>query len=200
MEEREVLNHWKYFISLEKDITKLKNYIEIHQDNFEVYSFELSKLLQLSCSEIDSVCRLLCKIIDTDNDYFDESIFSGNIAQYKHAILGRYPNFTKAKIFVPDLEAILTPWQDWKNEDSPGWWKSYNKVKHYRHSNFKEASLKNVLYSMSALMTLNLYLYRSVMSTPYANPSPSTNFFDSDYCSPHLITRAEKELPDFEQS
>lgn len=164
MEKSEVLNHWKYFISLEKDITKLKNYIQIHQDNFEVYSFELSKLLQLSCSEIDSVCRLLCNTIDGSNNYFDESIYSGNITQYKNTILDKYPNFIKTEIHIPDLETILIPWEDWENKDSPGWWRSYNKVKHYRHSSFKEANLKNALYSMSALMTLNLYLYRSVIS------------------------------------
>lgn len=79
MDEKAVLNHWRYFLSLEKDVIKLKDYIEIHSNNFDTYSFEISKILQLSCSEIDSVCRTLCKTIDESTDYFDQSIYSGNI-------------------------------------------------------------------------------------------------------------------------
>ena len=198
MDKTEVLNHWKYFLSLEKDISRLKSYIEIHQDNYDAYSFELSKLLQLSCSEVDSVCRLLCKTIDPNNNYFNESAYSGNIAQYKSTILDAYPLLTKSEIHIPDLGTKLSPWEDWESKNSPEWWEGYNKVKHYRHSCFKEANLKNTLYSMSALMVLILYLYRIVVSTPRANPSPLPDFFDSEYCSPRLIASPNKELPDFE--
>ena len=42
MDTAKVLNHWKMFISLENDLIKLKDYIEIHVDNYSAYSFELS--------------------------------------------------------------------------------------------------------------------------------------------------------------
>jgi len=197
MNKVEVLNHWKYFLTLEKDLSTLKNYIEIQVDNYETYSFELSKLLQLSCSEIDSVCRLLCKTIDNSKDYFDESIYSGNIANYKETILKTYPNLTKSEIHIPNLSNNILPWEDWDSKNSPDWWVGYNKVKHYRHSCFKEANLKNTLFSMSALMIIILYLYRIVVSTSRATPYPLPIYFDCAYLSNIRVTSPNEELPDF---
>ena len=199
MDKAEVLNHWNYFLTLEKDLSILKNYVEIHEDNFSTYSFELSKLLQLACSEIDSVCRLLCKTIDSSTDYFDETVFSGNISKYKDIILNTYPLLTKSEVHIPDLSTKVLPWADWDSKDSPSWWMSYNKVKHYRHSCFKQANLKNTLFSISALMIIILYLYRIIDSTDWANPSPSPVYFGSDYFFKNLVDYPNKELPDFQK-
>jgi hypothetical protein len=89
------------------------------------------------------------------------------------------------------------PWNDWGSIDSPTWWKSYNKVKHYRHTCFAEANLKNALDAMAALMIIIMYLYRAVVDKPYANPSPQPALFGSQYTSPELLLRADNELPDF---
>jgi len=197
MGKAEVLNHWKYFLTLENDLSNLKNYIEIQEDNYKTYSFELSKLLQLSCSEIDSVCRMLCKTIDSSKDYFDDAIYSGNIANYKDTILKTYPHLTKSEVHIPDLSKNILPWADWDSKNAPNWWEGYNKVKHYRHSCFKEANLKNTLFSMSALMIIIMYLYRTVESTSRATPYPSPVYFDSDYFGSIRVTSPSKELPDF---
>ncbi len=195
MDKKTVLNHWRYFLSLEKDVIKLKDYIEIHLDNFDTYSFEISKILQLSCSEIDSVCRMLCKTIDDGTDYFDQSVYSGNIKQYKDVILSRYSLMTEAIVSISGLDSDLVPWEDWKTMNSPEWWKGYNEVKHYRHSHFQKANLKNVLYSMAALEVIILYLYRIVVDKPYAHPSPGPILFESIYFSPYLVCHPSTELP-----
>jgi len=197
MDKSQVLNHWKYFLSLEKDFINLRNYLEINEDNFDTYSFEISKLLQLSCSEIDSVCRLMCKIIDSTNDYYDETVFSGKIDLYKKTITVNYPKLIETEIYIPDLMKNIKPWQDWHIKNSPDWWTSYNKVKHYRHSCFEQANLRNAIQALSALMVLDLYLYRIVDGNKYANPTPPSNYFESSYCSPALFARANDELPDF---
>ncbi len=197
MEEKQLLNHWNYFLLLEKDFISLKNYIEVSEDNFETYSFELSKILQLACSEIDSVCRLVCKSIDSDNDYFDETIYSGNIAQYKKIILGKYPKLVQSEVSVPSLDETLSPWNEWSINDSPIWWKEYNLVKHYRHTNFKKANLKNTIYALSGLMVLNLYLIRISGDNKFAVEGFHSKYFGAKYFSPY-ITSDPKELPDFE--
>ena len=198
MDIKQVINHWKYFLSLEKDLIELRDFIEFNKDNFHSYSFEISKLLQLTCSEIDSVCRNFCNVIDPSTDYFDETTYSGKINLYKQTIINKYPKLIESKIEIPDLFEEINPWDDWKTKDSPEWWKSYNKVKHYRHSCFKDANLKNALYSLSALMILNLYLYRIIDGHKYANPNIPTKYLECKYCSPALTARADSELPDFE--
>ncbi|TCT20268.1 hypothetical protein [Thiobaca trueperi] len=198
MLEQEALNHWRFFISLEKDLMTVKDYIEIAQDNYNSYSFELSKILQLSCAEIDCICRLLCKEIDPSTDYQDQAVFSGNIAQYRKTVLTNLPKLPEAEVHIttPGINAFR-PWADWQSLDSPTWWKSYNNVKHYRHVCFKEANLKNVLEAMAALMIIASYLYRTVVAQPYANPMPPPKLFTSEYTSPFLLARANSELPDF---
>ena len=198
MDVEEALVHWRYFLSLERDVEILKNYIEISDGNFNAYSMELHKILQLACSEIDSVLRVLCKKIDPNTDYHDEAIYSGKISQYKTTIIGRFPRIYESKILVPGLSDPLQPWSDWQTVNSPEWWVGYNKAKHYRHSSYISANLKNMLMAMSALMVSILYLFRLIANKPRANPSPQPMFFDSNYTSPNFLCLPDKELPDFE--
>lgn len=198
MDKADVLFHWRYFLSLEKDIVVLKDYIEICSENYNVHSVELSKILQLSCAEVDSVCRCLCSLINHTNSYSDDSNRSGAIQEYKEIIYDKYPNLTLCKIHVVGLNEDITPWKDWETKNSPDWWYLHNKVKHYRHSCFKDANLKNTLFSMSGLMVLILYLYRIVADSPYAVPLPAPQFFSSKYHGYNMISRGDKGLPDFE--
>lgn len=183
---------------MERDVEILKNFIEISDKNYSAYSMELFKILQLACSEIDSVLRVLCKEIDPATDYHDETTYSGNISLYKATVLNRFPIIHETEVLVPGLPAPLKPWEEWQNVNSPTWWVNYNKAKHYRHSSYESANLKNMLMAMSALMVVVLYLYRLVENEKKANPSPLSKFFDSKYASPRLLCDPEKELPDFE--
>ena len=56
----EIINGiWNYYLSLEKDLDDTSRYIEPKgQEN--VFSFEFAKLLVLSCTELESVLKLLC--------------------------------------------------------------------------------------------------------------------------------------------
>ena len=195
MTESEVLYHWKYFLTLEKDLIQLKDYVEIHTDNFDTYSFELSKLLQLACAEVDSVCRIFCSVIDPEINYADDSTRDGNIALYRKIIISEYPEIGTVEVTIPGLDHPIRPWQEWNTGETPEWWTDHNKVKHYRHSSFKKANLRNTLYSLSALMLIIMYLYRKVGGGSYETPTPHPNFFDSEYFAPYLVCKPSKELP-----
>lgn len=195
MTSEEIMNHWRFFLSLERDFIELQDFIEITPANFNVYSLQLSKILQSSCAEIDSVLRLLCSQVDSSCNFANAHDRNGKIHEYSKVILKRFPDFKKAEIFLPHLIESVQPWSGWSQKKAPDWWRSYNLVKHYRHSNFSEATLKNVIHSMCALMLAILYLYRLVAQKPYANPSPTTQYFSCEYLSLILATRAPKELP-----
>jgi hypothetical protein len=194
----DINTHWVYFLEIERDFINLKSYISVNEDNYKCFSFELSKILQLSCSEIDSTCRLLCNNIDPENDYLDQNKFSGNTDQYSKIILNKYPKIIDTEILVPDLLSKIKPLKDWKQSNSPSWWKAYNKVKHYRHNCYREANLENAIYALTSLMVLIQYLFRAVNNIKYSHPNPLPKYFDNDYLSPSLICNPDKELPDFE--
>lgn len=200
MNEKQLSNHWNYFLLLEKDFINLKNYIHVSERNFDTFSFELSKILQLACSEIDSICRLMCKIIDTNNNYFDDTNNSGNIKKYRNIILKTYPKLMQSEVKIPDLDSELKPWEEWKTEVAPFWWNDYNLVKHYRHSNFEKASLKNTIYALSALMILNLYVNRVNGENKFSLQNLQSEYFGSKYFSLHIVTGPRNELPDFEEN
>ncbi|NEX23748.1 hypothetical protein G3480_26360 [Thiorhodococcus mannitoliphagus] len=197
MNIEEIQFHWRYFLSLERDVEILKNYIEICDQNYSIHSMELFKILQLACAEIDSALRVLCKEIDPATNYHDETIFSGRISDYKVTVYSRFPNIHKAEILVPGFPAPLKPWDEWQTVNSPDWWVGYNRAKHYRHSCYCSANLKNMLMAMSALMVVILYLYRLVANSTKANPSPAPKFFYSEYTSLNLVCAPNNELPDF---
>lgn len=57
--EKELSGIWNYYLSLEKDLDNTSRFIEPRgQEN--VFSFEFAKLLVLSCTELESVLKLLC--------------------------------------------------------------------------------------------------------------------------------------------
>jgi hypothetical protein len=197
MEVKDNLVHWRYFLSLERDVAVLRNYIEITDRNFDTYSIEIFKILQLACSEVDSVLRVICNKIDPTTDYHDATTFTGNISLYKKTVLRRFPNIHKTEILIPGLPHPIKPWGEWGNSKSPDWWNEYNKAKHYRHSSFSYANLRNMLMAMAALMVSILYLYRISENKAKANPFPLPQFFGSKYTSPLFACAPDSELPDF---
>ena len=56
--------HWQYFLSIEKDILKISDYVELHSENYKVFSTELTKTYLTICSEIDVVLKLLAEKCD----------------------------------------------------------------------------------------------------------------------------------------
>ena len=76
MTKQELDGIWNYYLSLERDISKTSNYVEpLGQEN--VYSFEFLKLLILSCTEVESVLKLLCKELNPNGKAGDIGICSG---------------------------------------------------------------------------------------------------------------------------
>ncbi|MCG2757628.1 MAG: hypothetical protein L6263_04280 [Desulfobacteraceae bacterium] len=153
------LPHWHYFLLLEDELDKISRFIEINEENYNVYSIELTKLLLSICSEVDVVAKLLCKEVDII--LYDKIKGSGNanISTYRTVIHTIFPEFYKTNVAIPYYNLSFAPWNSFKENKSPAWWNEYNDVKHERNLNFKKANLENILNSMSGLMILLVYLY-----------------------------------------
>jgi len=193
-------SYWRYCLSIEQMLNKTTDYVEICSNNSSTYSFEYAKIIMLACSELDVMFRLLCKEIDSGLDFENSSTRSGNIALYAQTILPKFPKITTFALkedrslldFIPFSNWCLSPYS------SPSWWDDYQKVKHYRHSEFMRATQDNALNAVAGLITLNFYLYRQIANQPYANPPhPSSHMFSSAVFAPMMRFRADEELPDF---
>jgi hypothetical protein len=152
--------HWNYFIALERDLESVSRYIEFAKPNYGVYSIELAHLLFAAASEVDAIAKLLCQILDPKAQ-------RENINHYRPVLVAGLADLTVTEVFVPRYGLTLVPWDNWAKakKANPLWWKSYNQVKHQRDTHFAEATLKNALNALSALLVLNYHYYAHALSS-----------------------------------
>lgn len=139
---------------LKKDLKNVFEYIEPTSENLNVFSHRTFELLLRACTEVESLCK---QIFYANNNFADNIIrFSDleqamKLSEYEvKSYAFRYSTFPPYKSF-----SISTP----RNERSPNWYKSYNKVKHDRNKNFSEASLKNVIEAVGGVYVLLIAMY-----------------------------------------
>jgi hypothetical protein len=155
--------HWNYFLALENDLESISRYIEFSPVNFNTFSIELAHLLLSAASEIDTVAKCVCKLIDPNSSPENINDYRKIIKAREALESSRMRNdssywLSSLQLYVPRYGLNLVPWDSWKNDQNPDWWNSYNKVKHERNRHFDKATLFNALHAVSALLALN-YLY-----------------------------------------
>jgi len=156
------------------------------------YSVEFARLLLAAGSEVDVLCKVLC-------EKHELRVRPINIEGYRTAITARFPGFTKLEIQVPRYKLVRLPWQQWEQDETPNWWRSYNRVKHERHGYFANASLGNALDAMAGLFTLVSYLYEKELRARTAQPWPQMLTLDPSLSSDiRTNSRPGHVLPDFE--
>ena len=168
--------HWNYFLALEKDMEVVSRYIEFCDANFSVFSVELGHLLFAAASEVDVVAKLLCKQIQPEAP-------RANIDDYKAVLKPAIPALPKTKIFVPRYGLEFKPWSNWAGTENPVWWRSYNKVKHQRDAHFDQATLKNALNALGALLIVTFHYYSRKLAIPpkqVLDPKDATQQLDPE--------------------
>ena len=139
-----------YFQSFEKDIEQLSRYVNISEDNYSVYSVELTRLYLSICSEVDVALKVLCSTLSEDSPK--------GMRGYVEVIRSKIPQLIEAKVNFIDYRVSFCPWEELELGDNVQWWSDHNKVKHHRMDHYKKANLGNVLNAFCALYTINIYI------------------------------------------
>jgi hypothetical protein len=181
--------HWEYYLTLVEDLDRLSRFVDLSVDNYSTYSTEMTRMLLAAGSEVDVVAKLLCKNVDP-------SANARNIAEYGAVILKRFPKISEVEVTLHKQSISFQPWIGWTVDARPGWWKSYNDVKHQRSSHFRDASLQNVLFAIGGLCVLVCYLYHDdLVRSGVKRPSL---FLDLKYRKDgKIVVLSGSELPDF---
>ena len=182
----EIINGiWNYYLSIEKDLDNTSRYIEPKgQEN--VFSFEFAKLLVLSCTELESVLKLLCYECSGED--------RGSIGEYKETVLTYYPKIIFAEVNIARWGKTIRPFEGW-DKGKLSWWNAYGNVKHNREKNFTEATYKNVVFALSALYLSILYL-SNISGVSFSDYD--SKYIQSNYSSHGLAVAANKKLPDLD--
>ncbi len=140
---------WIYYLNIESDLNNTLRYVELDESNYNTYSIEYVKCLLTICSEVDVLCKELCKVA-TPNAKAE------NIKDYIDNLKEVYPKLCEYSVIVtPKIN--LTPWYRISEQYAPEWWIMHNKVKHERSENFTNANLKNCINALAGLYILNIY-------------------------------------------
>ena len=157
-------HYWQHFLALEADFAATSRYVEFSPLNFAAFSVEYVKLLLAVGSEIDVLCKLTCKSVDS-------SAKCENIDDYR-ACLTAHTQIESEEVLIRRHNLTFRPWSDWASGKNPSWWRSYNRVKHERDSHFPEANLENCANAISGLFVIVLYCHKAERSTDSLKPYP----------------------------
>jgi hypothetical protein len=64
IQSRPAKPHWNYFLAIERDVEVLSRYIEFDKRNFDCFSIEIVRILLAVGSEIDVICKQICRTIN----------------------------------------------------------------------------------------------------------------------------------------
>jgi hypothetical protein len=167
-----------YYVELQRRMVDIFRYVSCHERNFATYSVILESLLIDTCSFFDSLCQTLIRERSVEGHAFKQESgvddfskkVSGkadfNFGDYRKLLEGDFILSTKGvnvnpyedafysnpMHYLPDAVAghLILPFQEWDAGDSSPWWRAFTELKHDRMSNFREATLRNALYSLAA--------------------------------------------------
>jgi len=102
----------------------------------------------------------------------DSSFRGEKIHLYRNLLKPIYPKFCKLEVKLPRFGFTILPWENWRTNKTPLWWRAYNNVKHNRDKHYKSANLRNVIASLTGLFIANLYFYKNKAENEELMPNP----------------------------
>lgn len=168
--ERKKLNtesqiyYFKYFSILEERFERILQYIELDQNNFSVFSIELSSLINECCSlmvgAIRDVYQLYYRLNKKELEKFNITkcktfIKSFNMCKYE-------PDAKHRSQLINEIvlcnNIYMQPWKSIESGNKTiAWWKNYTDIKHGGIDGYKCANLLTAVFAMSAMFIV-LYM------------------------------------------
>ncbi len=151
--------YWNYYKQMEQDFFSYSPYCEIDEHNGNAFSVRYLQLYLSICSEIDTICKRFCKLLDAGL----QSDRCG-IMDYIPILNRAYPTIAREKVELINYKYHeVQPWRSIESGEAPEWWRRYNAVKHHRDEiegdkvNYRYANQENVLNALCALYVLVEY-------------------------------------------
>ncbi len=146
------------FLLIQTDLLRLFEFIEPSDCNLNTYSYRIHELFMRTCIEIEANFKAILKEniynpTDRNGDPVPENKW--NIHNYRK--VNRTHHLSAYKVHVPiwdGMQSVLEPFKQWATATDLSWYQAYNKSKHDRRIEFKEANFGNLLNSVAGLLVL----------------------------------------------
>jgi hypothetical protein len=142
-------------------VEHLGRFVELVPENHGAYSIQIVRLLLTIGSEIDVVLKLICEVVEPSSK-------AKNITGYYRVISNHFPEFPET-IITSKIDYHAAPWQEWREGNTPRWWRAYNDVKHERTRFFSAANIGNLLNALAALCVAVNYYQQMALKEQHAS-------------------------------
>ena len=176
--------YWGYYLSIEKMFVETRQYVSPSSDNKKTYSDEFTKIILLSCAEIDSILKYLCELenIDSPNKHYSMSDYAKLLG--KNSCINDFGYIPFYNSSLTEKPIIVFPFVD-LDENKPyanlKWWENYQKIKHDRIENVELGNLENATFSLVA------YYVVIRLSMNYLKSSALKEYIENGHKSQCLI-------------
>jgi len=158
------------FLLIQSDLQRLFEFVEPSDTNLTAYSYRTHELLMRTCIEIEANFKAILK-----ENIFNPSDKNGNPRSEKTWNIHDYKKVNKShhlaayRVHIPIWEgtrSIFEPFKQWAVPTELSWYQAYNKSKHDRRIEFKEANFNNLLNSVAGLLVLLSSQFRTETFSP----------------------------------
>ena len=127
-------------------------YVPYCIEHHDVWSSHFTTIILEAASQADSIWKATAKI-DTPDSASDKLTLKDHFDRYGHLVSKQHVVF-----FGGPQPRIISPFTAWDGPFiAPGWWDAYNSLKHDRYSNQKEATLRDAINAVAALLLTLIY-------------------------------------------
>jgi hypothetical protein len=158
------------FTMIQNDLQKLFEYIEPSDQNLFTYSYRIHELLMRTCIEVEANFKAILREnlynpVDKKGNLRPENKW--NIHDYRK--VNKTHHLSSYKVHFPiwdGTRSVFEPFKQWTNFTELPWYQAYNKSKHDRKNQFKEANMENLLGSIAGLLVVLLSQFRTEDFSP----------------------------------
>jgi len=154
---------WYKYKRLESDFIDATLYFPLEKRYEEIWSEHFSDLLVKVGNSVDSVFRITLKDESLDSyphvPTLKRSRRRRDITYFRDFFEPIYQLFgveVQIAYGLTFYERKSVPFKEFKNNESPDWWTSYNHVKHGWFDSIQEATLGNTIKALAGLFVLNI--------------------------------------------
>jgi hypothetical protein len=152
---RDPQHYVRAYLLIQKDLTRLFEFIEPSDLGAAAYSYRIHELLMRTCIEVEANL----KGILLANDYRAELDRNGrqkfNMSVYNKVNVSHHLSSYAVALPIWDGDGrIFRPFESWANDGSISWYQAYNASKHDRHQAFKSANLQVLVTAIAGLLVL----------------------------------------------
>jgi hypothetical protein len=166
-------NYVRPYLLLKNDLLSLFNFVEADDSNLSCYSLRIHEMLIRTCIEIEANFRAIL----IENGYSKSA--NMNVSDYR--LLNRTHRLSEYEIRYPNWRgerATRQPFAAWAQKKPLCWYQAYNRSKHDRNQNFKDANLENLTEAMAGLAILLSSQFSTYSFEPGANALALSGYED----------------------